>query len=277
MKFLQKFVTLYRRTRHPRESARIPIPPMFALFVIATPAVLFLADAPAWLWGIIGIMTLAYGIGRLSVERMILALHRPRLADADYFPELPELAATLAERAGLMTPRVFVIESPVPNAMAGGSQQRGALIAVTTGLLAVLDREELCGVLGHEMAHLRSGSGRPELAKAALQGGVRMIGAMTHHALLFSVGRPESLCRSQIARIFAGCLLSLTQVARSRSQEFRADYEGALLCGDPRWLARALRKLQPFENRCASVRCSPHPPLAERIQKLEASWYGAYL
>ena len=161
-------------------------------------------------------------------------------------PELYGLIETLAQRAGLPMPTVAVIESDVPNAFATGRNPEHAAVAVTTGILRVLNYEELSGVLAHELTHVKNRDILTSSIAAAMAGVI----SWTAQMAFFFGGRSDDddggglagLVTILLAPIAAG----LIQMAISRSREYAADEGGGSLCGNPRYLAKALEKLDYY-------------------------------
>jgi heat shock protein HtpX len=156
--------------------------------------------------------------------------------------------AVLAERSGMVSPRLFVSPDAQPNAFATGRNERTAVVCVTQGLLAVLDRDEVRGVVAHEVAHVRHRDILIGSIAAAVATGISMLANMAMFASMFGGGSnddddaPNALAVLMLALV-APVAASVMQMALSRSREFEADRLGAELVGDPRPLASALAKL----------------------------------
>ncbi len=154
--------------------------------------------------------------------------------------------AVLAERAGMRTPRLFVSPDAQPNAFATGRNERNAVVCVTQGLLAVLDRDEVRGVVAHEVAHVRHRDILIGSIAAAVATGISMVANLAMFASMFGGSDddegPNPLVVMALA-VVAPVAASVIQMALSRSREFEADRLGAELAGDPRPLASALAKL----------------------------------
>lgn len=234
-------------------------------------------------------------------DRLVIFLCRAREVRAGEASVLTDVVGELSARAGLPMPRIYVLDSPAPNAFATGRSPRRSAVAASSGLLAVLDREELAGVMAHELAHIKHRDGFCAFFDALFGSALSLLSHMTHRALL-RVAAPADerrplgrLCRGLVAMRLAPLAASLTEMAVCRSREYAADAEGASICGNPLWLARALRKLDPYS--CSAERCglpvsgaahtesarrparrarrgSSHPPLAQRIRRLEAAAFG---
>ncbi len=217
----------------------------------------------------------AYG----AAGALVLRLFHAKPAEADTFPELHRSAGELARRAGLRKPRLYLVESATPNAFTTGRDGIDAAVVVTRGLLRLLDRNELSGVLAHEFAHLIQRRKATGFAASALGGGATLMAEAARSAMVFSAGADRMPGGSRIGALLATLAAACGDLARSRSRELAADALGAKICGNPLWLAAALRKLQQQEADEQAPHLGPslHPPVAERIRRLEAMAYGAYL
>jgi heat shock protein HtpX len=155
--------------------------------------------------------------------------------------------AVLAERAGMVSPRLFVSPDAQPNAFATGRNERTAVVCVTQGLLTVLDRDEVRGVVAHEVAHVRHRDILIGSIAAAVATGISMLANMAMFASMFGGGSNDDEAPNPLAvlmlALVAPVAASVMQMALSRSREFEADRLGAELIGDPRPLASALAKL----------------------------------
>ena len=166
--------------------------------------------------------------------------------------------ASLAERAGLPTPKIYIIETPQPNAFATGRNPSHAAVAATTGLLGMLTREEVAGVMAHELAHVQHRDTLTMTITATIAGA---IGMLANFALFFGrerAGLVGSLAIMIIAPIAAG----LVQMAISRSREYVADARGAEICGNPLWLASALEKIERGARASVNVQAERNPAMA---------------
>ncbi|GIL02641.1 MAG: protease HtpX [Alphaproteobacteria bacterium] len=175
-------------------------------------------------------------------DRMVLAMHRAVEADPANAPEFFQIVRRLADAAGLPMPRVYLIDSPQPNAFATGRDPRHAAVAATTGLLERLTPEEVAGVMAHELAHIANRDTLTMTVTATLAGAVSMLG----HLAFFLGGRRDSgagLIGTLAAIIVAPIAAMMVQMAVSRTREYAADRLGAEICGRPLWLAAALAKI----------------------------------
>lgn len=212
-------------------------------------------------------------------------------------PELHQLVAELATYARLPKPRVAIIDNPSPNAFATGRDANHAVVAVTTGILGILNRDELAGVLAHELGHVRNHDILISSIAATIAGAITMLAQAAQWAMLFGGfgGSRDDEDTNPFAAllmiIVAPIAATLIQLAISRSREYAADDTGARLHGNPESLARALEKLEmatsvrplpvnpavahmfivnPLKGMNFAGLFSTHPPLEERIRRLRA-------
>jgi heat shock protein HtpX len=230
-------------------------------------------------------------------DRLVLRMSNAREVGPQESPELYGMVQQLAQRAGLPMPRVYVIDEDQPNAFATGRSPEHAAIAVNTGLLRHLGREEVMGVLSHELGHVKNRDTLTMTVAATLSGAIGMLASF---GFFFGGGRDENgrpFCNpilSILAMILAPIAASLIQMAISRSREYEADRMGAEISGHPEWLASALGRLhagtQTIPNATAQANpgtahlyidnplsaggmaslFSTHPPMEERIARLRA-------
>lgn len=206
--------------------------------------------------------------------------------------DLHALVADLAQRANLPMPRVYLLPTEQPNAFATGRNPENAAVAVTQGLLRTLNRDELAGVIAHELAHIRHRDTLIMTVTATMAGAIAMMGNM----LLFTGGRSDrgGGIGAILAMILAPLAAGIVQMAISRSREYVADSDGAAICGQPLALASALARISqasgqtlniPAERNPASAALfiinplgglrmdslfATHPPVEERIARLQA-------
>ncbi|MCA1368827.1 zinc metalloprotease HtpX [Bradyrhizobium sp. BRP14] len=177
-------------------------------------------------------------------DRMVLAMYRAQEVDERSAPEYYGIVRDLARNAGLPMPRVYVIDSPQPNAFATGRNPQNAAVAASTGLLHSLSYEEVAGVMAHELAHIQNRDTLTMTITATLAGAISMLG---NFAFFFGGNRennnPLGFVGVLIAMIVAPLAAALVQMAISRTREYSADRRGAEICGNPLWLATALRKI----------------------------------
>ncbi len=179
-------------------------------------------------------------------DRLVLKMYRAREVTESEAPELFALVAGLAQRAALPMPRVFVMPSDTPNAFATGRSPEHAAVAVTSGIMQILERRELEGVLAHELSHVGNRDILIASVAATLVAGISMLSNFARFAALF--GRGDEDGPNPLAVLFVSMVAALgavlIQLAISRSREFEADASAARLLGDGEPLARALEKLE---------------------------------
>ena len=231
-------------------------------------------------------------------DRMALAMSGAREVSAQEAPELHGLVEQLSSRAGLPKPRVYIIPQPTPNAFATGRNPEHSAVAVTEGLMRILNRDELEGVLAHELAHIKNRDILISSIAAVMAGAISYLATMAQWAMIFGGGRSNDeenhgggLLGGIVMMIVAPIAAMLIQMAISRSREYLADATGAKICGHPASLASALKRLEesnhrlPMEVNPATAQMyivnpltagsianlfSTHPPMAERINRLLA-------
>jgi heat shock protein HtpX len=175
-------------------------------------------------------------------------------------PELVEMVQALSERAGLPMPRVYIAPSPQPNAFATGRNPDKSAVAVTTGLIELLSREELAGVIAHELAHIKSRDTLTMTIAATFAGA---ISSLANFTLFFGSSRSRGNPFVNILFLFLGPLAAaIIQMAISRSREYEADRVGAEISGNPLWLAAALEKIQEATRRIPNERARWRPATA---------------
>lgn len=165
----------------------------------------------------------------------------------------------LAEHAGLPQPKIYIIDTAQPNAFATGRNPDNAAVAATTGLLAMLNREEVAGVMAHELAHVQNRDSLTMTVTATLAGA---IGMLANFALFFGGRERGGLITSLAIMIFAPMAAGLVQMAISRSREYEADKRGAEICGRPDWLASALEKIERGARSQINAHAERHPAAA---------------
>ncbi|MGD9670816.1 MAG: zinc metalloprotease HtpX [Hyphomicrobiaceae bacterium] len=180
-------------------------------------------------------------------DKMVLRMFGAHEVDRNTAPDLVELVHALARRAELPPPRVYVMQNPQPNAFATGRNPENSAVAVSTGLLDILNREEIAGVVAHELAHIRNRDTLTMMVAATIGGAISMLAQYLQFGMLFGNHREDrggiGLIGSLIAMIAAPFAAMLVQTAISRSREYQADRMGAMIVGNPLWLASALEKI----------------------------------
>jgi heat shock protein HtpX len=195
-------------------------------------------------------------------DKIVLRMNHAREVDARRAPELYHLVRDLAARAELPMPRVYVIDNPQPNAFATGRNPQNAAVAATTGLLQSLSRDELAGVLAHELAHIRNRDTLTMTITATIAGAIAML---ANFAFFFGGGRDNNgfgLIGVLVAAIVAPIAAMLVQMAISRTREYSADRLGAEISGDPLALASALNRIAGAAKRIPNMDAERNPAAA---------------
>jgi heat shock protein HtpX len=192
-------------------------------------------------------LLLAAGMNLFSYwnsDKMVLSAYRAQPVDERNAPELFQMIRQLSANAGLPMPKVYVYDSPQPNAFATGRNPQNAAVAASTGLLQRLTPEEVAGVMAHELAHIQNRDTLTMTITATLAGAISMLG---NFAFFFGGNRdnnnPLGFIGVLVAMIVAPLAAMLVQMAISRTREYSADRRGAEICGNPLWLASALGKI----------------------------------
>jgi heat shock protein HtpX len=179
-----------------------------------------------------------------NADKLVLAMHEAREVDETTAPDLVQLVAELARRAGLSMPRVYVMDNPQPNAFATGRNPEHAAVAVTTGLLQMLSREEVAGVIAHELAHVKNHDTLTMTITATIAGAISML---AQFGLFFGGQRDNNSGLGVVGTvamvILAPIAAMIVQMAISRTREYAADELGARTTGCPDALASALTKI----------------------------------
>jgi heat shock protein HtpX len=230
-------------------------------------------------------------------DRIVLAMYRAREVSETESPELYAVVASLSQKASIPMPRVYIVDEDSPNAFATGRDPSHAVVAVTTGILRLLNRQELEGVLAHELCHVKHRDILVQTVAAAMAGAITMLANWARFAAFFGGSRDSddegggNIFSVIIFSMIAAFAAMIIQLAISRSREYYADEGGAQLTGNPLFLANALRKLQmgvarvpmqdanpstahmfilnPFSAKGVLALFSTHPPIEERIARLE--------
>ena len=175
-------------------------------------------------------------------DKMVLRMHGAEEVDASTAPEYYDMVRQLAENAELPMPRVYIMHNPQPNAFATGRNPENAAVAATTGLLERLSKEEVAGVMAHELAHIKNYDTLIMTVTATIAGAISML---ANFAFIFGGNRNSNLgfIGSLALMILAPMAAGLVQMAISRAREYQADKLGAEICHRPMWLASALQKI----------------------------------
>lgn len=232
-------------------------------------------------------------------DKIVLAMYRAQEVNPSESPELYHIVERLAQKANLPMPRVYTVPLDVPNAFATGRNPKHAVVAVTTGMLNSLPMNEIEGVLGHELAHVKNRDTLLSTVAATMAGAITMLASMARWAAIFGGvrgGDDDDNGGGMLGFLFLAILAPiaamLLQLAISRSREYKADKDGALISGKPMALADALRQMDaiahrrplaigspsvsnmfivnPFKSGGITALLSTHPPIQKRIERLEA-------
>jgi len=229
-------------------------------------------------------------------DRIVLRMYRAQPVSQSEAPELYQIVGELVNKASLPMPKVYIIENDTPNAFATGRNPEHAAVAVTSGILRILSKEELMGVIGHELSHIQHRDILISTIAATIAGAISMLASMARWGAIFGVGRSDedeggggNILFVLLFTMVASVSAMLIQMAISRSREYLADEGGAHL-SHPLSLAKALGKLEvaaqriPMDANPSTAHMfivnplrgggvlslfSTHPPIEERIAKLE--------
>ncbi len=199
-------------------------------------------------------------------DRIVLRMQGAHEIDEPSAPEYYAIVRDLAARANLPMPRVFIMHSAQPNAFATGRSPGRAVVAATTGLFELLTREEVAGVLAHELAHIKNRDTLTMTVTATIAGALGMLANLVQLSVMFGGGRRNGgrggLLGTLLLAMVAPLAASLVQMAISRSREYEADRLGAMITGQPLWLASALRKIQALARQFPNEAAERSPAMA---------------
>ncbi|MEM1344076.1 MAG: zinc metalloprotease HtpX [Pseudomonadota bacterium] len=199
-------------------------------------------------------------------DSLALRMHGAREVDARSAPDFYAMVEHLAKRAELPMPRVFIIETDQPNAFATGRSPERAAVAATTGIMRALTREELAGVMAHELAHVKNRDTLIMTIVATLSGAISFLATMAQFGMLFGGGdrerNPLGIVGLLLAAILAPLAAALVQMTISRTREYSADKMGGEICGNPLWLASALAKISQMASGRVMQSAERHPETA---------------
>jgi heat shock protein HtpX len=228
-------------------------------------------------------------------DKIVLTMYGAQEVSPHEAPDLYRVVQRLAQRAGIPMPRVYIIPSDAPNAFATGRNPQHGAVAVTEGIMRLLDEDELAGVLAHELGHIRNRDTLIMTVAATLAGAITMLAHMAQWGAIFGFGRRDEenggggVLGVLFMAILAPIAATVIQLAISRSREYFADSTGAGIAGSPSGLSRALEKLHyasqrlPMAANPATAHLfivnplaggswvnlfSTHPPIEERIRRL---------
>lgn len=229
-------------------------------------------------------------------DKIVLRMYRAKQVTEAEAPDLYSIVRSLVQKAGMPMPKVYMMDQEQPNAFATGRNPNHAAVAVTTGIMRILTREELQGVIGHELSHIKNRDILISTIAATIAGAISYLAQMAQWAMIFGGHRGDDDERGSPIAAFVMMIVGpiaamIIQMAISRSREYAADSGGAEIAGNPRYLAGALRKLHmasqkipmhanpatshmfivnPFSGGGIVKLFSTHPPIEERIARLES-------
>lgn len=229
-------------------------------------------------------------------DKIVLKMYNAQPVTESQAPELHAMVRILVQKAGMPMPKVYIIPDETPNAFATGRNPEHAVVAVTEGIMRILSREELSGVIAHELAHIKNRDMLTGTMVATIAGAISMLAQMAQWSMIFGGSRRDgdeeggSPIVALVMMIVAPIAAMMVQMAISRTREFEADKGGAQIAGHPSGLANALLKLErgsqlipmhdakpatahmfivnPLTGGGLMKLFSTHPPIAERVQKL---------
>lgn len=270
------------------------------LMVVLTVFLLIIGYAIGyWMGNVTLILTIAFVFAMaLNIftywyaDKWVLKIYKAKLVSEAEEPELHAIVGRLAASAGLPKPRVAIVPSDKPNAFATGRNPSHAVVAVTRGAMSLLDKDQLEGVLGHEMAHVKNRDMLVNTMAAMIAGAIAYIGFIGRFSLFFGGRRGQGgMLLALLAMILVPIAAMLVRLSISRTREYGADKEGATISRKPRALASALRSLEsaaknrpmregnpatshlfivnPFRGGSLTEIFSTHPSTEKRIQRLE--------
>ena len=187
-------------------------------------------------------------------DKIVLSMYGAREVDENSAPELYDIVMELSTRAGLPMPKVYIIDEQYANAFATGRNPQHSAVAVTAGILRILDKDELSGVIAHELGHIKNRDILISTIAASIAGAIGTIAYMAKWAAIFGGGRSDdeeggSPVAMIVMAIVAPIAAVIIQIAISRAREYKADASGAAISGNPEYLASALLKLQSGADR----------------------------
>ena len=268
------------------------------LLAVMTALILWIGQIMGGRQGMTIALLLAAGMNFFSYwysDKIVLKMYRAQEVDRTQAPELYEIVQTLSGKAGLPMPKLFVVPSEAPNAFATGRNPEHAVVAVTQGLLKIMDHDEVSGVLAHELAHVKNRDILVGSIAATMAGAIMVLASMARWSAIFGWGgRSDDEGGGGVIGLIAMSILAplaamIIQMAISRSREYLADSSGSRFAGSSEGLARALEKLgrfskklpmhahpstahmfivNPLSGKSLMSLFSTHPPLEERIARL---------
>lgn len=288
--------TLYTQQSKNVERTWILMTTFFVLIIAIGYVFSYVYNAPGILYGAVVFSIVMNIVSYWNSDKIALSLSKAIPADSKEYLELHRIVENLAITAGLPKPRVYIINDPAPNAFATGRNKEHAAVAVTTGLLAILEKNELEGVLAHELSHIGNKDILVSTVAVVLAGFISILSHIFLRGQMFGGRRDDRegggvlMIIGVILAIFAPIVATLVQLAISRKREYLADASGALLTRYPDGLANALQKIgayaQPMKTannatahlfianpfgkigKGVSKLLATHPPIEDRISIL---------
>ncbi len=276
------------------------------LLAVMTAFIIWIGQLLGGRQGMILALMIAAGMNFFSYwysDKIVLRMYRAQEAGPQQAPELYSIVQNLSQKAGLPMPKVYIIPQEAPNAFATGRNPEHAVVAVTQGLVRLMDRKEVEGVLAHELAHVKNRDILIGSIAATMAGAVMVLASMARWSAMFGGMRSDDdeggglgFLGLIVMSILAPLAAALIQMAISRSREYLADSTGAAIVGNPEGLAGALEKLgaysrripmdanpstahmfivNPLSGKSMMSLFSTHPPLEERIRRLRGYIPGA--
>jgi heat shock protein HtpX len=199
-----------------------------------------------------------------NADKIVLRMYNARQVDAQSAPQFYRLVEQLADNAELPMPKVYVIDTDLPNAFATGRNPENAAVAATMGLLRRLNQEEVAAVMAHELAHVKNRDTLTMTVTATIAGAISMLANFAMFAGMFGGNRDNPLggIGTILVALLAPIAAMLVQTAISRTREYAADKGGAEICGQPLWLASALRKIERMAHEAAYQPAEKNPATA---------------
>lgn len=252
--------------------------------------------------GAMFMLLISFGMNFFSYwysDKIVLKMYDAREVSETQAPDLYNMVQGLAKNADIPMPRVYIIDTDVPNAFATGRNPANGVVAVTTGIMKTLQYDELRGVVAHELAHVKNRDTLISTVVASIAGVISMIGQMAQWAAIFGAGRSDDddsnggIVGMLVTIIIAPLAATLIQMGISRSREYEADECGGRICENPHALASALAKIEHYAKHAVMQQATPatshmfiinplsgsgekimslfstHPATASRIEKLE--------
>lgn len=226
----------------------------------------YLVGGPTGMAIALGVAVVMNAFAYWNADKLVLAHYKAQPVDPSHASPVVRAFAQdtleLASKAGMPAPKVYLIESDQPNAFATGRDPAHAAVAATTGLLRMLDRDEIRGVMAHELAHVQHRDTLTMTVTATIAGAVSMLANFAFFLSPRDQNGNSNPVAGLLIMLLAPLAASLVQMAISRSREYEADRLGSELCGDPRALARALEKIEGFARRAVNVGAEQNPATA---------------